>query len=373
MNLFVLSELKAGYTQVGWTISHNLEALLAELFQPTFIYPMRNPLAQQARIIGQTLGFRPERVEFLERCAHRFKPHYSISELPQLPQGQGPNLLLVVGLLPEFLFSIQTLEPLLSQFDLRLAYLMDSFAPNWLTPSLLPQFDHLFVMSSELEQALKPLGVSTSFLPLAINTASFQFQLAPRWIDVIGYGRNNPAVHQQLQSQFNQATSSRLYFHSTFSQGEVFDQREHDQLMAKLLSQSKISLCFEASDVRRFWGSSPLLYRWLEAWAAGCTVVGKKPFGAGVAELMDWPNSAIDLPEAAADWLPFLKALLDDPVILAQNAQRNRQQCLLRHDWRYRIKTLLETVDLPVPDLIKAQITELQQQATEISQLSIAA
>ncbi len=368
MNLFVLSELKAGYTQVGWTINRSFESALAELFQPTFIYPVGNPLAQQARIIGRTLGFRPERVEFLERCTHRLKPHYSIPKLPILPQGQGPNLLLVVGLLPEFLFAIETLEPLLSQFDLRLAYLLDSFAPSWLTPSLLPQFDHLFVMSSELADAVQPLGISTSFLPLGIKTDGFKMH-DPRWIDVINYGRSNAAVHQQLQSQFNQPDSSRLYFHSTFSCAEVFDQREHDMLMGKLLSQSKISLCFEASQLRRFWGSSPLLYRWLEAWAAGCTIVGKKPFGAGVAELMDWPNSAIDLPEAPADWLPMIEMLLDDTALLAQNAQRNRQECLLRHDWRYRIKTMLETVDLPIPEALSGQIADLQIQSSRSSHL----
>ena len=368
MNLLILSELKAGYTQVGWAISHSLESVLAELCQPTFLYPTANPWAQQARSIGQTLELRPERVEFLERCANRLRPPYHLSELPRLSQTQVPNVLLLLGLLPEFLNSVQTLEPLLSQFDLRLAYLMDGFAPNWLNPSLLPKFDHLFVLSHELAHALQQSGVSASFLPLAINTASFQVQDAPRWIDVIGYGRTDAAVHQVLQRQFNQPTSPRLYLHSTFSHGEVFDQREHDMLMCKLLSQSKISLCFEASGIRRFWGTSPLLYRWLEAWAAGCTVVGRKPFGAGVAELMDWPNSAIDLPEASADWLSFIEALLDAPESLAENARRNRQQCLLRHDWHYRIKTMLETVDLPIPDQLNARIANLQQQASAVGQ-----
>jgi len=369
MNFFILSELKAGYAQVGWTISHSLESVLAELFQPTFIYPIANRWAQQARSIGQTLELRPERVEFLERCANRLRPHYSLSESTnlsqRLSQTPGPKVLLLLGLLPEFLHSIQTLKPLLSQFDLRLAYLLDGFAPNWLNPSLLPKFDHLFVLSHELAHTLQQSGVCASFLPLAINTASFQVQGAPRWIDVIGYGRTDAAVHQALQRHFNQPSSPHLYLHSTFSHGEVFDQREHDMLMCKLLSRSKISLCFEASGIRRFWGTSPLLYRWLEAWAAGCTVVGRKPFGAGVAELMDWPNSAIDLPEASTDWLSFMEALLDDSESLVQNARRNRQQCLLRHDWHYRIKAMLETVDLPIPDQLNARITELQQQAVE--------
>jgi len=366
MNLFILSELKAGYTHVGWAVSRELESVLAQLFQPTLIYPVANRWAQQIKSIGQTLELRRERVEFLERCANRVRSRYHLSELPKLSPNQGPNVLLLLGILPDFLYSVQTLEPLLSQFDLRLAYLMDGFSPNWLNPSLLLQFDHLFVLSHESADALKQSGVSSSFLPLAINTASFHIRLTPRWIDVIGYGRTDMAVHQALQRHFNQPTSPRLYLHSTSSHGEVFNQREHDMLMDKLLSQSKISLCFEASNIRRFWGSSPLLYRWLEAWAAGCTVVGRKPFGQGVAELMDWPNSAIDLPKSPSDWVPFIELLLDDPETLAQNTLRNRQQSLLRHDWHYRIKTMLETVDLPIPDQLNLQLNILQQQAVEI-------
>lgn len=86
---------------------------------------------------------------------------------------------------------------------------------------------------------------------------------------------------------------------------------------------------------------------------------------------MDWPNSAIDLPTDPAEVVPFIEALLDDPASLAENARRNRQQCLRRHDWRYRIQQMLETVDLPIPAQLTAQIADLQQQADAVPELAL--
>lgn len=96
---------------MGWSVSRSLEAVLAHVFQPTFIYPIGNRLAQQSMTIGEMLGLRTERVEFLGRCAHRLKPRYSISELPTLPQNSAPNVLLLLGVTSDFLYSVQALEP----------------------------------------------------------------------------------------------------------------------------------------------------------------------------------------------------------------------------------------------------------------------
>jgi hypothetical protein len=424
MNLFILSELQAGYTHVGWSVSHSLESTLASVLQPTFIFPKGNRFFRQLKAISDILGFEDTAVRTIERQSNRLlRSWYSLpaSALPQtlsqslsqrLPdlrdtQGQnaqtGPNVLLLIGLIPDFLHAAHTLGARFKQFDLRIAYFLDGFVPSWLDRKLLSQFDHLFVMSSELADSIRELGFEkTTFLPLGVNTAQFHPGSVTRWIDLLSYGRNNPQVHKCLQAHFNSTSnqlasslgyqpagslehspcvpgfsqgfsqgfnqgfsqnSSRMYLHSTFSCREVDNQQEHETLMHKLLTQSKISLCFEASATRRFCGHSPLLYRWLEAWAAGCTVVGKRPFGKGVAELMDWPNSVIDLPTDPADWIPFFEVLLADEASLTQNAKRNRQQCLLRHDWCYRMQQLFDTVGLAPPPALTQAIQNLQAQA----------
>lgn len=370
MNLFVLSELNPELTHVGWSVTYSLEETLTEVLNPTFIYPQeKHPLGLLKRI-----GFREEALEPWEgRINRTLKSWFTAGELPTL--GEGLNVLLVVGLSPDFLLSVHTLGPLLKQFDLRIAYLLDGFDPRWLHHSVLPYLDHLFVISSELADETRQLHqVNTTFLPLATNTTKSPFSSSSRWIDIINYGRSNNKVHQCLQTHFNQHNHGQIYFHSTFEYGEVVNLQEHIMLMRKLLSGSKLSLCFEASNIGRFRGQSPLLYRWFEGWAAGCTIVGKKPFGRHTAELMDWENSTIDVPDSQSDWIPFFEALLEDETALARNAERNRRECMLRHDWRYRIKDMLVTVGLPIPEPLNNSIKQLQQQALDthgVSMLSV--
>jgi hypothetical protein len=119
-------------------------------------------------------------------------------------------------------------------------------------------------------------------------------------------------------------------------------------------------LCFEASNVPRFRGQSPLVYRWLEGWAAGCAIVGKRPFGKGVAELIDWQDSTIEIPDDPQDWIPFFEAWLNDEDRLARISVRNQIECRLRHDWRYRLRSIFQQFSLPIPELLTAEIAQLQ-------------
>lgn len=361
MNLFILSELEPELTHVGWSVQYSLEETLKEVLNPTFVYPQeKHPLGLLHR-----LGFCEDTLEPWEgRINRALGSWFTLKELPTL--GKGPNVLLAIGLTPDFLLSMHSLGPLLEQFDLRIGYLLDGFDPRWLHHSLLPYLDHLFVISDELADETRQLHkVNTTFLPLAVNTTKSPFPGSPRCIDIINYGRGNDKVHQCLQKHFNANNHGRVYFHSTFLHGEVANLQEHITLMRKLLSRSKLSLCFEASDLPRFRGQSPLLYRWFEAWAAGCTVVGKKPFGRKVADLIDWENSTIDIPDSPADWAAFFETLIQDETTLALNAERNRQECMLRHDWRYRIKDIFTLTGLPVPESLNNSIQQLQKQALD--------
>lgn len=359
MNLFVLSELHPGHNHVGWTVSHSLENTLASACNAKFVYPIEN---NGIHLFNHfTLAAAPEAK--INRLRHRlFKSWFEVDQLPTLEQ--GPNVLLVVGLNPHFLLAMHALGPLLKKFDLRLGYLLDGFDPATIDRTVLPLLDHLFVMSSEIaDDVSRRYGLSTSFLPLATNTFSTHFNSGDRWIDIMTYGRGNTELHRTLQAHFNQPESKRVYYHSTFSQPEVHDPSEHISLLSKLLDRSKISLCFEASSVGRFMGYSPILYRWFEAWASGCMVVGKKPFGRGVAELMDWENSTYEIPDHPSEWVPFIEALLDDQATLLENSRRNYRECLLRHDWRYRLRDMFKTVGLSVPERLETEIAYLAEKA----------
>jgi hypothetical protein len=343
MNLFVLSELYPGNKHVGWSVLYPLEEVLSSTFDATFIYPLPN-----------------NKIQFLKRYRHRiFKSWYEINNLPTLDK--GPNILLVIGLGPRFLLSIHALKTLLKKFDLRIGYILDGFYSSHLDRDVIPYLDHLFVICADIADIINSnTKLTTTFLPLATDVLKLGSNSISRSIDIIGYGRTEPKIHKCLQRSFNEKQNNRIYLHSTFSQPEVFDIPEHTKLLFKILSRSKISLCFEASNVERFQGHSPILMRWFESWSSGCNVVGTKPFGKGVANLLNWQNSTIEVPDDSADWLPFFEELLSDNNTLIANSQRNYRECLNRHDWRYRIKDMFKILELPIKENLKNEIAYLK-------------
>lgn len=343
MHLFVLSEFSPREDRVGWAVTYTFEMVLASVCETTFLHPLNS------------------KIGFLKRYRHRvFKSWFELQNLPTL--GSGPNVLLIIGMTPSFLLSIHTLAPLLKQFDLRVAYLLDGFKPIYIDRSIAANLDHLFVICAETAAEVSNMRpITTTFLPLATDALKLGSNARRRPIDVINYGRTNTEVHKCLQSHYLQTYSDRFYIHSTFKEAAVHDLGEHVTLLAKLLSQTRISLCFEASHIERFRGHSPVLFRWFESWAGGCNIVGKRPFGKGVAPLMDWENSAIELPDEASEWIPFFEALLDNDQFLTANSQRNSLECLLRHDWRYRLKDMFNVLALPLPEKLSTELSALQQ------------
>lgn len=346
MNLFVLSELQSINNHVGWLASYDIEQVLADTCNATFIYPEPN-----------------NKIKVCKRYRHRlFKSWFKTKDLPTL--SAGPNILLIIGIAYNALLMMPSLKSLVKQFDLRIAYLFDIYEPQYLDKEIILDLDYLFVPVAELAERVNELfPVKAKFLPHAVNALKYGANLPHRCIDIIGYGRGNSELHKVLQEHFNQSESERMYFHSTFSGANLNSFSEHKMLLAKLLSKSKISLCFEPSNVERFKGYSPILTRWFEGFAAGCTIVGKKPFGKGVPDLIDWPNSTIDMPDAPAEWIPFFEELLANNEMLLANSARNYRECLLRHDWRYRIKTMFQTLDLPIPEKLEEEISQLKKKA----------
>lgn len=360
LNLYVLSENSPDNRHVGWSVSQNLEEVLSSIFEPVFLYPTQN----QSIRLG-SLQVSDRYISFARRYRHRlFRSWYDLEHLPSL--GSGINVLLVVGLGSQFLLSIHALGPLLKRFDVRIGYLMDGFSANHLTPAAISDLDYLFTISQDMADSVREVhGIYAMFLPLATNTLGVALNRQHRWIDILSYGRRNEAIHRQIHQQFGRPESDRFYLYSTFSKPDVLDRDDHAMLHSRLLNHAKISLCFEASDVPRFYQDSPLLYRWLEGWLYGCTIVGKRPFGTGVAELMDWENSVIDFPRNG-DAVKFLQSLLADQDFLAHTSLRNHCECLLRHDWRYRLRDLLTIASLPVPAKLEAEIQVLQEKGDRL-------
>jgi hypothetical protein len=355
MNIYVLSELHPSNTHVGWSVSYSLEKILVESCGAIPIYPIED-----------------KEKNLLQRYQHRLlKSWFKISEPPVL--GNGPNVLIVIGLGARFLLSMLALGPLLQKFDLKIAYLLDGIDPAEIDREVIPHLDHLFLITAEMvDEVTASLPLKASFLPLATDVlrqgAQHLGNRLERGIDIINYGRTQPELHQVLQRYYNQGDSQRMYFHTTFTGTNVASHQEHIMLMTKLLNKSKINICFEPSALPRFRGYSPLLLRWLEGWACGCAIVGKRPFGKGVGQLLNWENSTLELPDNSSDWIPFFEDLLNNEALLLEISQRNYQECLLRHDWRYRIRDIFTTLSLPIPAQLQLEIDLVQTKAERAKQ-----
>jgi Glycosyl transferases group 1 len=344
MNLYVLSENGLENTHVGWSVSRSLEQVLAIGWNAKFLYPKDH---KYPRCLS--LPFRIHR--------RLSKSWFYLDELPTL--GNGQNVLLVVGILPHFLLSMHAV-PFLKQFDLRVGYLLDAFDPQGLDAAIAPHLDHLFVIDADLaEQVNQQQLVSTHFLPLATNMVDSKLRQGYRGIDLLSYGRRDEAFHRQLLQHLRSSDQSLFYHYSTLSHAQAMNQDEHTFLQSQILSHSKVSLCFDASSQKRFYGRSPLLYRWFEAWAHGCAVVGQRPTGRGVRSLMNWENSVLDLPESPRDWIPFVQSLLADEAGLAAISRRNYNESLRRHDWRYRLQDMWKILGLSLPNAIRQDIDGL--------------
>jgi len=349
MNVVVLSELGQRREHVAWSLFHDFEDALVSTCNAKIFYP-EAPKATQA-------------LKIFHRIQSRLtKSWYKIPELPI--SAKGPNVLLLLSMGPGFLLSVFGVEEILKKFDYCLAYVDDAFLPSYIAPYVLDKIDYLFVGIAELARDIQnELKISVGFIPSAVDALNNSSCSLNRNIDVLNYGRTQQDVHTVLQSYFNQPNTDFFYFHSTFKGAHISNSREHRMLMWKLLRHSKISMCFEASNVARFQGYSPFLLRWAEGFAGGCAIVGRRPYGEGVAELLDWEDSTFELPEASEDWLPFILNLLEDKERLRAVSLRNYRHALLKHDWRYRIVTMLKAVNLPIPDALKAEIQCLQERA----------
>lgn len=364
MNLVVLSQVHPSNRHIGFSVIHDFERFLRSTLKPTILYPLPNQ-SINVKLFKQH-KFSDQELAFLRRYRHRiFKSWYELSVPPaieKIPNKNHPNVLLILGLTPDFLLSIHTLESILNQFDLKIAYLLDMSFACHVDRSVASLLDYVFVISAGFfDHTVTNLSFEIGVMPLGIDTCQVHYNRGHRPIDIFGYGRFEPSVHRVLQAHYNQSPQmERIYLHSTFSGGNVESVAEHMALHSKLLSHTKISLCFEASNTPRFQGASPLLFRWLEGWLHGCVLVGKAPRDHEVAQLMDWENSTFEVPDNVDDVVPFIEALLDDQYSLSEISYRNYQECCWRHDWAYRLRDIFNALELPVPEVIADRIGQLR-------------
>ncbi len=299
------------------------------------------------------------------RIVGRFDP------VRYLQLGKSPNVLLIGAICGDDLNLLKAISNWRRKFDLVAAFVCDCWAPE-IYPTFTRHLDHLFVPMPEMvEQLTDAFRIPVTCIPFGANVLEFGSCQKPeaRPIDLISFGRT-PQHHHESFSKISSGQDPSFRYLRTIARRnddnpkldykQRVDRNDLRQLY-KDLSHSKLALCYESvfPGMRPF-PHSFLTMRWFEAGAAGCVMVGKRPSTPLADDLLDWENSTIELPSDGEEAVEQIKELLKYPDRLGEISKRNYEQNLRRHDWRWRIKQMLELLKTPVPTKLNAQLQEIE-------------
>ncbi|HTQ58917.1 MAG TPA: glycosyltransferase [Candidatus Solibacter sp.] len=221
----------------------------------------------------------------------------------------------------------------------------------------LRKFDHVFVaFQGTVERLSKAIGKPCRWLSGAVDTLRFSPYPNPpaRVIDVYSIGRRYEGIHKELSRAAG--GGSLFYLHDTFggSLSDVHNHREHRTLFANVAKRSKYFLVAPGKQnvPSETGGQEEIGHRYYEGAAAGACLIGQAPKSPSFATMFTWPDAVIETQTDGSDVMEVISRLEADPERLQAISQRNVGEALLRHDWVYRWKEILQVAGLePLPEM----------------------
>jgi hypothetical protein len=224
---------------------------------------------------------------------------------------------------------------------------------------ILSKFDYILLNCSASVQAVQEATQRPCFyIPPGVDTVLFCPYPNPpvRCIDVYYLGRRSRVTHQAL---LRMAEQKRIfYMYDTIDKLETSHPRQHRSLIANTAKRSHyfIANSGKIDQKSETHGQKEIGFRFLEGAAAGTVMIGEHPDTKAFREHFDWPDAVIHVPFDAPDISEILAELDAQPERLEQARKNNTVQSLLRHDWVYRWKAILDIVGLdPRPALLARQ------------------
>ena len=315
------------------------------------LVPLTNPMGESSHINHRIRGWRARRRASAALCG---AIRGSLS-------ADGPNVLEIQVASRVDLACMLLLEPVWDLFSRRIANIIDAIHFDGRGDGVLQRFDRVYCFCEDNGRALESSsGVPVHVRRSCINALDFHWVGDARPIDMIVVGRRHWDVHGSLSAHYNAPENGRLYLDfSTRPQAASTPESEWRLLMSTY-ARSRVAMCFEPSNIGRFHGRSPLTSRWLQAWAAGCTVVGRRPTGRGVAGSIDWPESTLEIPPDSIEWIPFLEEILNDQEGLDRRRRRNVLEALRRFDTRTRLAEVLADLGLDPTESHRRELERLR-------------
>jgi hypothetical protein len=228
-------------------------------------------------------------------------------------------------------------------------------------------YHHIFVGTySDVGRFAEVSGVPCSFFPAAVDNTVFSpwYRHLRRVVDVVNFGRRTPRTHEALLALARD--KQMFYLYDDIRNGEFDDPVAHRTLLAQILLRSRYSIAnFARADSPQLTrGARELGFRFVEGAAAGVVLLGAPPDRHQLDEQMPWLDAVIPIPLDSSEVADTIADLDRDPGRVESIRRRNIAGSLRRHDWVYRWELVLETLGLPVTDVMVARRQCLEEEAT---------
>ena len=223
---------------------------------------------------------------------------------------------------------------------------------------LLSQFDHIFVgFHDSVGDVARITGRPCTYLPLAVDVPRFapSSMEQPRPINVCNIGRRSAVTHKALVTDAE--ANQKFYYYDTVAANgadgkqrmfHVENPREHRGKLASILKRSNYYIANRSLvNNPEFTGKTEeISARFYEGAAAGAVMIGEAPRTDEFKRQFDWPDSVIRVPFDSPDIVPILQELDAAPERLRVIRYNSVRESALRHDWLYRIQTVLSVMGL---------------------------
>ncbi len=237
---------------------------------------------------------------------------------------------------------------------------------------LFKDFDHIYLGHTNSTKVVAEItGVPCTYLPFGTDTLKFSPNSinSPRGIDVTNIGRRSVITHQALLDRMEQGDF--FYYYDTPREFYIQNPQEHRNLLANLAKNSRYWITNNPNfndDPREKKGiQKELGYRIFEGTAGGAVAIGNQTATTEFKKYFDWEDALISIPADAPNIAEIIAELDTQSDRLERIRRRNISNSLLRHDWVYRWRQILETVGLEVTPQILLREAKLKQRAGEFS------
>ena len=235
---------------------------------------------------------------------------------------------------------------------------------------ILSQFDYVILNCSASVQPLQDLVKRPCvYVPPGVDAIKFCPYPNPplRSIDVYSIGRKSQVTHKALLKMAQE--KKIFYIYDTNIAMQTALPTEHRSLVANIAKRSRYFMVNSAKVTRPAdtGGQDEIGFRFFEGAAAGTVMIGTHPKTEAFQENFGWPDAVIHVPFGATNMSEILTEFDSQQDRMEQARKNNVAQSLLRHDWAYRWKAILDLAGLKPLDALADREERLKNLAREVA------